>query len=96
MLSFAKKKLPVYFISGADKIISENEINHYNIHNSKEVLTKRWLQSVADKPVEIILTSGASCPDAILDEVLQKIVSYFPDARSVEEALMPFKIESLN
>lgn len=96
IVELCEEKLPVYFISGADKIISENEINHYNIHNSKEVLTKRWLQSVADKPVEIILTSGASCPDAILDEVLQKIVSYFPDARSVEEALMPFKIESLN
>jgi len=28
--------------------------------------------------------------------VLQKIVSYYPGASPIEEALMPFKIEILN
>ncbi|MBL8016005.1 MAG: 4-hydroxy-3-methylbut-2-enyl diphosphate reductase, partial [Ignavibacteria bacterium] len=46
--------------------------------------------------VEIILTSGASCPDAILDEVLQKIVSYFPDALPMDVALAPFTQSGLN
>jgi len=40
-----------------------------------------------------MLTSGASCPDAILDEVLQKIVSFFPDAKDTNEVLKEFKTD---
>ena len=38
-------------------------------------------------PTDIVLTAGASCPDVLLDEVLQKIVDWFPNTRSVEEVL---------
>ena len=38
-------------------------------------------------PTDIVLTAGASCPDVLLDEVLQKIVGWFPNTRSVEEVL---------
>lgn len=95
IVELCEEKLPVYFISGADKIISPEEIKHYNIHTSTEVSSKHWLDFNSSEPLEIVLTSGASCPDAILDEVLQKIVSFFPEAKSVEEALEPFKTESL-
>ena len=96
IVELCESKLPVYFISGAEKIISEKLISHYNIHKNEEQETADWLNSGSDKPTEIILTSGASCPDAILDEVLQKIVSYYPGAFPIEEALMPFKAESLS
>ena len=46
-----------------------------------------------ETPVDVLLTSGASCPDALLDEVVRKIISWFPDARPVEEAIAPFKEE---
>ena len=39
---------------------------------------------------DIVLTAGASCPDVLLDEVLQKIVGWFPNSRSVEEVLEPY------
>ncbi len=69
-------------------------INHYDIHSHSEVRTQEWLSG--GNPVKIILTSGASCPDAILDEVLQKILSYFPGTKKIDEALEPFRIESKN
>ena len=97
IVELCEEKLPVYFISGADKIISESVIKHYDIHSHSELTTDDWLlknKRPAGVPVKIILTSGASCPDAILDEVLQKIISYFPDAKSIHEALEPFKSES--
>jgi 4-hydroxy-3-methylbut-2-enyl diphosphate reductase len=96
IVELCEEKLPVYFISGADKIISESAMRHYDIHSNSELTTRNWLFKVNEKDsssVKIILTSGASCPDAILDEVLQKIVSYFPDAKTVENALEPFRAE---
>ena len=96
IVELCESKLPVYFISGAEKIISEKMISHYNIHKNEEQETADWLKNGSDKPTEIILTSGASCPDAILDEVLQKIVSFYPGASAIDEALEPFRVESLN
>jgi len=96
IVELCENKLPVYFISGAEKIISDEVISHFNIHTNEEVTSSNWLVRNENKPVEIILTSGASCPDAILDEVLQKIVSFFPGAETIEKALLLFSTESLN
>ena len=96
IVELCEEKLPVYFVSGAEKIISDEVISHFNIHKQEEVVTRGWLKKTPGNAVEIILTSGASCPDAILDEVLQKIVSYFPGALPLEDALAPFTSGSLN
>lgn len=91
IVELCEDKFPVYFISGEDKIISDKTISHYDIHTHSELTTENWLPTNKKQPLEIILTSGASCPDAILDAVLHKILSFFQDTRSVEEALEPFK-----
>jgi 4-hydroxy-3-methylbut-2-en-1-yl diphosphate reductase len=92
IVELCEEKLPVYFVSGADKIISDKVIKNYDIHSHSELTTENWLNgNRPDRyPVKIILTSGASCPDAILDEVLQKILSFFPDSKTVDQALKPF------
>jgi 4-hydroxy-3-methylbut-2-enyl diphosphate reductase len=98
IVELCEEKLPVYFISGADRIISDKIIKHYDIHSHSELTTEDWLlkNNSEGSSFKIILTSGASCPDAILDEVLQKILSYFPDAKTIDEALGPFKAEIKN
>ncbi len=96
IVELCEEKLPVYFISGADKIISSDEILHFDIHTNTNKSKDNWLLKNSPEPVKIILTSGASCPDAILDEVLQKIVSYFPGAKNIEEVLAPFNNEPVS
>jgi len=92
IVELCEERLPVYFISDAGKIISNLKISHYDIHSHTELTTENWIPINKKGPVKIILTSGASCPDAILDEVLQKIVTYFPNVKSLDEALKPFTI----
>lgn len=86
------KKFKTFFISSPDKIISSREIKHFDIHSHSEKTTRGFLPK--HKPVRIILTSGASCPDAIVEEILYKILSYYPDARPADEVfdgLTPFR-----
>ncbi|MBK8980766.1 MAG: 4-hydroxy-3-methylbut-2-enyl diphosphate reductase [Ignavibacteria bacterium] len=80
-----EEKLPTYFISTADKILSKIAISHFDFYNQKELTTSNFIPQ--KNPVKIILTSGASCPDSIVDEVLQKILSYFEDAKSIDDVM---------
>lgn len=84
--------MPTYFIRDASEFDAPSEIRHFDVHAKEEVATDDWFPA-ENTPVDVLLTSGASCPDALLDEVVRKIISWFPDARPVEEAIAPFKEE---
>jgi 4-hydroxy-3-methylbut-2-enyl diphosphate reductase len=82
-------KFKTYFISSADKIHSRNSISHFDIHSGKEITSGEFLPET--EGAKIILTSGASCPDAVVDSVLQKVLSFYPEAKSMEEVLKEFE-----
>lgn len=85
IVELCEEKLPTYFISSEEKILSSNIIKHFDIHSHKEKETHNFIPS--KEKVDIILTSGASCPDAIVEAVLRKIHSYFPGAKNIEEVV---------
>jgi 4-hydroxy-3-methylbut-2-enyl diphosphate reductase len=85
IVELCERKLKTYFISSAEKIISAKQISHFNLSTKAEILTDNYLGS--KNPVKIILTSGASCPDAIVDEVLRKLLTFFEDVKSLDEVL---------
>ena len=85
IVELCEEKIKTYFISSADKIISKDRIGHFDIHKKEEVTTDKFLPD--KKPVDILLTSGASCPDAVVDRVLQKIIFLFDNVKSVEEVV---------
>ncbi|MBX9784400.1 MAG: 4-hydroxy-3-methylbut-2-enyl diphosphate reductase [Chitinophagaceae bacterium] len=71
LVELCEEKLPTYFINGTDKILSATEIMHFNFHNKQEYITKDFLPSA--EPVKILITSGASCPDSLVEDVMEKI-----------------------
>ena len=77
-----EQKFPTYFISDAEKIISEKMISHFDLHSQKEIITENYIPS--KQPVTIAVTSGASCPDAIVDDVLNKLLSFFENQKALE------------
>jgi len=78
------KRFKTYYISSAEKV-SKEKILHFDIQLKKEIFSTNY---IPDKnPVEIILTSGASCPDAVVEEVLFKILSFFKSVKSIDEVL---------
>ena len=71
LVELCEEKLPTYFIRSEEDIISSKEIQHYNLHKKEEVTTISFLPQ--KKPVRILITSGASCPDAIVENVINKV-----------------------
>jgi 4-hydroxy-3-methylbut-2-enyl diphosphate reductase len=86
IVELCEEKLPTYFISSEEKILSEKTIKHFNIHLHKEIETETYLPKKED--VNILLTSGASCPDAVVEAVLRKIHSFYLNTKSIEEVIV--------
>ena len=90
LVELCEEKLPTYFISSEEKIISDKDIMHYNFHTKQELLTPGFLPN--NRPVKILLTSGASCPDALVENVIRKLISFFPGSKTAEEMTKQFGI----
>lgn len=88
LVELCEEKLPTYFINNQEKIVSKNAIYHYNFHTKTEVLTTTFLPDKT--PVKILITSGASCPDALVEEVIEKIVSFYANTKSVDTMIQQF------
>jgi 4-hydroxy-3-methylbut-2-en-1-yl diphosphate reductase len=80
-----ERKFPTYFINSENEIKSPAEIHHFDYHNKKKRITTDFLPSKT--PVRVVLTSGASCPDTLVDRVMLRILGFFPHAKSVESLL---------
>lgn len=94
LVELCERKFPTYFISSAAEIISKNEIHHFDYPNKKHLTTHDFLPQTA--PVKIVITSGASCPDSLLDEVMHKINSFYAGTKTVEETLSALNTYSLS
>lgn len=85
IVELCEEKLPTYFIKSEVEILSPDLIQHFNYPKKRLEQTHNWLPK--KDHVRIILTSGASCPDSVVDRVMQHALSYFSDAMSVDEAI---------
>jgi len=91
LVELCELRLPTYFISSEEKILSGSDILHFNFHTREEMLTTGWL--LAKQPLKILVTSGASCPDALVESVINKLVGYFPVTRNVDQLVEQFSGE---
>ena len=80
-----ERKFPTYFVNGPGEIKSSSEIHHYDHEAHSKKVSQNWLPD--NRPLTIILTSGASCPDTIVDQVMLKIISYIPETKDPEVVL---------
>jgi len=90
LVEILEDSFSTYHVRDAEEIESPEKIQHFNQWEKEIKQTDNWLSS-KDQPVDIAITSGASCPDVLVDEVMLKILDYFEDTRSVEEVIEPFE-----
>ncbi|QDK77284.1 4-hydroxy-3-methylbut-2-enyl diphosphate reductase [Spirosoma sp. KCTC 42546] len=88
IVELCEEKLPTYFIESEQKILSDKLIRHFDGHTKQEVVTENFLPQPDDfHPVTVLLTCGASCPDAVVEGILLKLVSFFPNALPIGEVM---------
>lgn len=75
IVELCESKFVTYFICSEKSLISRNEIKHFDYNNHIEISTKDFLPQ--KKLVKIILSSGASCPDSVVEAVLNKILFFY-------------------
>lgn len=92
LVEILEKKFPTYFIETARELISEVEIESFDIHHKKSVLIKDYM-NLDSRELKIIVTSGASCPDAIVDSVINKLISFVKPSLTMNDALKKFESE---
>lgn len=86
LVELLEQKFKTFFISGPNSLIDAGKISHFDIHQ-KQVVDSMINLSQHNEKLKIAITSGASCPDAIVDQVIQKILSYSNAEKSIEEVI---------
>ncbi|MBZ0183017.1 MAG: 4-hydroxy-3-methylbut-2-enyl diphosphate reductase [Melioribacteraceae bacterium] len=85
LVEILERKFDTFFISDEEKISGSNSISHFDIHDKKEKTTANFINE--KEVVKIAVTSGASCPDAVVDKVINKILNFFPNKKEVGKVL---------
>lgn len=88
IVELCERKFPTYFINSEAELKSRDEIHHFDYNAKRAVISNDYIPS--ENPVKIVLTSGASCPDTLVDRVMLRILKFFPSHKPVEEILEAF------
>jgi 4-hydroxy-3-methylbut-2-en-1-yl diphosphate reductase len=92
LVELCEEVMPTYFVSGPEEMITPQRIRHFDVSGKEVRETSDWIPS--KRPLDVVLTAGASCPDALLEEVIHRLLGWFDGVRPVEEALAPFAAEA--
>ncbi len=66
------ERLPTFHISGADRIEGARAIHHRPVGSQQETASASWLP---DGPVTVGITAGASTPNNVVGEVIERILA---------------------
>lgn len=79
------QSMPTFFIRDAEEIMDGNSIQHFDYPAQELKITHGWLPVEGQR--KVIVTSGASCPDSILDGVIQRLLEVSACQMHCDDAL---------
>jgi len=75
LVELCEKQLPTYFINSAENIVDRKTIETCNWRTKEVREVLNYLPDI--KPIKILITSGASCPDILVEEVIDRIATLY-------------------
>ena len=75
LVKICENYFKTYFISSEKKLISKKEIIHFDMVDKIEKKHLNYLPN--KKKINFLISGGASCPDSVLERLLEKICKYY-------------------
>jgi 4-hydroxy-3-methylbut-2-en-1-yl diphosphate reductase len=85
IVELLEDKFTTYFISDQSKLISNIKVQHFNTALKTESISNNYIPQ--KDIIKIIITSGASCPDSVVEAVMLKLLSYISHTNSIETVI---------
>ena len=90
LVEILEHSFPTFHIRDSGEIKSDTLIWHFDQWKKEVLKAENWLPKNT-APLKVALTSGASCPDILVDEVLLRILGFFDQVKDVNEVIKPFE-----
>ncbi len=75
LMEICSAVMPSYLIANSGELLSDKEIRSFDIERREIAHTENWLPSPL--PVRMVITSGASCPDILMNQVIDRIAEFY-------------------
>jgi len=85
LVELCEQKLPTYFIDDAIKLISAHQIIKTDWKSKESINVENYIPK--KEVVKILMTSGASCPDSVVESVIRKIAFFFDKEAALESLI---------
>lgn len=85
LVELCEEKMPTYFVKNESCLIDDNIISHFDLHTHEEKTTTNYLPT--QRPLNIMVTSGASCPDALVEGVVKRIAELTGNSEGLERVM---------
>lgn len=89
LVELCEEVLPTYFINNETCLLDKDSIEHFQLHTKTTTITGNY--TLGKDKVRIMITSGASCPDAVVENVIRRLVSLFDNEEDLMTALAGYQ-----
>ncbi len=85
LVEICEQVMSSFLISSADELLSATQIRHFDLKAKQTAVADNWRPGL---PARLAVTSGASCPDVLMNSVVERIVSFYGyDKSDIETGL---------
>lgn len=83
LVELLESRFPTYYISSEKELLSAAAIRHSDWRTHQLRQTDGYLPD--KEPIRILISSGASCPDALVESVIRRLLGFFDLERKMED-----------
>jgi len=93
IVELCEQEMPTFFVQNADELVAVDEIRHFDLSSRELLVSKNWIPQ--KRSLSVALTCGASCPDSVVEGVLQRLLSFFEGVTPIDRVLDPFPLSEI-
>lgn len=92
LVELCEENLPTFFVRNELEFDADGTLNHFDWRTGLHQSTMSpWPETGRTGVPTILITSGASCPDASVDRVMKEVIGQYANTRIVDEVLKEFE-----